>query len=567
MYDIKGLRAVALYRVSTERQTSGEDKDIPAQKEIVRDFAQREEVILIREFIEGGVSGFKTKMADREELVTIKEMAVRKEFDILIVYKSDRIGRTSDESPMIINFLNKHGIRVFTARDGEIKTSSQMDKLMTMLTFWQNETESVKISERSTDYQTLLIKNGKYRGGGEKFLAYGYCLVNKGSKNTKGRNILDIEINKEESKIVEKIYELSIVNNMGARAIASYLNENGYKEKSKNKNGWTFRAIQTILNNEIYKGYLRFNNSHTKERILSPKLDHLIIIDEIIWDKNQQIIKNRSTKGNTENRGMTNSNVKLSGLVFCGYCGSKLQTWANHKSYHTKKEGKKKIIVYRYRCNNHLVKGLEICKGQSTYGTKKIDGFVEKETIKFMKELSSKEFSKDFINNMEDQIKELEKQKIESEKILEQKQKQKITLKKEIPLAIMGESKFSVEILNDSMNLVQEDIDKLLNKLNEIDKLIKSNKIFLDEHRKVIDEKNTWVEKYKQADFYTQKTMIAQVLYKLYVFKDKITFEYRLPYKNLKDFGVLDVSVRSTNVSPHTTHVIITRTVEFPVAL
>ena len=134
----------------------------------------KNQLILIKEFTEGGISGYKTKMKDRDALVAIKKMALNKEFDVLIVYKSDRIGRTSDESPLVIKYLNDQGIRVVTCSGEEIKTHTQIDKLMTYLTFWQNESESVKLSERATDYQILQLKNGKYRGGGKKTLPFGY---------------------------------------------------------------------------------------------------------------------------------------------------------------------------------------------------------------------------------------------------------------------------------------------------------------------------------------------------------------------------------------------------------
>jgi DNA invertase Pin-like site-specific DNA recombinase len=231
---LAGLRGVSLLRASTTKQTTGGDeKDIPAQREIVNEFMERNGIIKVKEFVEGGISAFKIKADDRDALNRIKAMADRKEFDILVVYYSDRIGRISEETPLVISYLNKRGILVYSVREGKISTESQLDKLMTYLTFWNNENESIKIRNRSTDYHILLIQNGKYRGGGERTLAYGYRLVNKGTKNAKGRNILDVEIDPETSKIVKLIYDLSVNYNIGSRAIASYLNENGYKDKLK----------------------------------------------------------------------------------------------------------------------------------------------------------------------------------------------------------------------------------------------------------------------------------------------------------------------------------------------
>ncbi len=87
--DLKGKRAVSLLRVSTEKQTT-KDEDIPSQRMLISEFVKREGVELIKEFVEGGVSGFKTKIDSRDALKKIKDMADHKSFDLLIVYKSYR---------------------------------------------------------------------------------------------------------------------------------------------------------------------------------------------------------------------------------------------------------------------------------------------------------------------------------------------------------------------------------------------------------------------------------------------------------------------------------------------
>ena len=154
LFNLKGKKAVSLLRVSTEKQTTKDD-DIPAQRMLVNEFIKNEEMILIREFVEGGVSGFKTKIANRDALQTIKRMAESSEFEVLVCYKSDRIGRTTDESPLVVKYLNDNNIRVFTTNGQELKTETLIDELMTYLEFWRNKGESVKISERATDYKKI----------------------------------------------------------------------------------------------------------------------------------------------------------------------------------------------------------------------------------------------------------------------------------------------------------------------------------------------------------------------------------------------------------------------------
>ena len=83
-------RVVNLYRASSRQQTEKKQNDgvteydVPLQRDIMRPFVERQpNWKLVKEFVEGGVSGFKISANDRDALVEIKKMAVRKEFDIL----------------------------------------------------------------------------------------------------------------------------------------------------------------------------------------------------------------------------------------------------------------------------------------------------------------------------------------------------------------------------------------------------------------------------------------------------------------------------------------------------
>lgn len=528
MHNINGLRAVKLLRVSSDKQV-GDDKDIPSQRKLVDEFIGREELTVVREFVESGISGFKTKISNRDALNTIKRMADNKEFDVLVVYKSDRIGRTSDESPLVVKYLNDKGIRIFTASGEEIKTESQFDKLITYLNFWQNETESVKLSERATDYHIVMTKEGRYRGGR---LPYGYRLVNNGSQNFKGRNILDVEIDPEQAEIIKLIYDLSINHNMGFRAIAKYLNENGYKEKATNPEGWFFTTINSILNNPTYKGYFHMHSKLKNQTVLSEKQEHLVIIPEEIWELNQQVMKNRKTTEKKEDGtrhivGITRGEGLLSGLVYCGHCGSKMHIWNNHKYYYRKNGEKVRLIKCNYRCKSAISSGKIKCDGQSTYSTQKIDSLVEEETIDFVIQLQDKKLNEEFKNNLLNNYERLLSEKKSKQRELEEKQKQLITLKKEIANALIGNSVFTVEELKESILLIQKDVDNLLKELNELDIKVVNYKNTLNEFENIDTNRSNWVEKYKRSDVMTKKQMLGNVIEKVIIFKDEVKIIFK----------------------------------------
>ena len=97
-------RVLCLYRVSTIGQVDHDD--IPMQRIACREFIdQHPDWILVEEISEKGVSGYKTKTEDRDALARIKEKALAKKFDILLVFMFDRIGRRDNETPFVVQWF------------------------------------------------------------------------------------------------------------------------------------------------------------------------------------------------------------------------------------------------------------------------------------------------------------------------------------------------------------------------------------------------------------------------------------------------------------------------------
>lgn len=64
------------------------------QRMACRDFAlQQPGWFIKREFMELGVSGYKVSADDRDQLQELKACALRNEFDVLLVFMFDRLGR------------------------------------------------------------------------------------------------------------------------------------------------------------------------------------------------------------------------------------------------------------------------------------------------------------------------------------------------------------------------------------------------------------------------------------------------------------------------------------------
>lgn len=534
MHSVDGLRAISLLRTSTIKQTTSYEKDIPAQRELVDEFIEKENLFKIREFVEGGVSGFKVKVSEREVLQRIKAMAQRKEFDVLVVYYTDRIGRSSEESPSVIKYLNDVGIRVLSVREGEIKTSSHFDKLLTYVACCNNENESIKMSNRSTDYHVILTKNGKYRGGGQKMLAFGYRLVNNGTTNSKGRNILDVKIDPEDSEIVVLIYDLSVKYNMGARAIASYLNDpqKNYREKAKNHKGWSYSSVNYILNNPIYKGVLRFFSHVREEEIVCNKIqENLIIISEEKWNKNQEVMRSRATTGKKPRKGITASRVLLSGLVYCGHCGLKMNVWSNYKNYKKKDGDKTEYVVDNYKCPARDSRGKITCSGQVTYSALKIDGMVEARIKEFVKKLSKKRLTGQFKNSLKEVVHNLKTTRRYKEEDIISKQRDIKALKDEIPVSIRGESEYKSGELKKMIAVLKSSVDIMLQDISDLDEQIDKAKVLTSDFIALDNEIFTWEERYSTASTQEKKSLLGLIIEQVNVNKEGVEIVYKLTVK------------------------------------
>lgn len=127
--------------------------------------------------LEKGVSGFKVSAENRDAIQDLKTAALKGEFQILLVFMFDRIGRIDDETPFVVEWFVKHGIKVWSVQEGEQRFESHVDKLMNYIRFWQASGESEKTSIRIKTRMQQLTAEGSYTGGPVPF---GYRLEKRG---------------------------------------------------------------------------------------------------------------------------------------------------------------------------------------------------------------------------------------------------------------------------------------------------------------------------------------------------------------------------------------------------
>lgn len=271
--------AYALYRVSTKNQVDKVTDDIPMQREACKDFAERQGWVVGKEFLEKGVSGFKVSAQDRDAIQELKNAAIKGEFQILLVFMFDRIGRIDDETPFVVEWFVKHGIKVWSVNEGEQRFECHVDKLMNYIRFWQASGESEKTSMRIKTRMQQLTAEGCYTGGPVPF---GYQIVKRGRLNKKGNEIYDLEIDPNETDYVVQIFEKTVKDGYGSFRMASYLNKLGIKTH----NGAKFQSntIIRILRNKLYCGYI------VSGEAISPHMQELQIVSKELFEQAQYIL-------------------------------------------------------------------------------------------------------------------------------------------------------------------------------------------------------------------------------------------------------------------------------------
>lgn len=517
-------RVQCLYRVSTEQQVTYNDKkqaDIPMQRMACRKFVAEHGWKIVFEDQEDGISGHKIRAENRDKIQLIKQRAKKKQFDILLVFMFDRIGRIADETPFVVEWFVKNGISVWSAQEGEQRFDNHTDKLINYIRFWQADGESEKTSIRTAAGIRRLTEDGYFTGG---IAPYGYNMQKLGRKNKRGQDVSDLVINENEAEIVRLIYHKYVYENCGTQRIANFLIEKGIKNRA-GKN-WHPSSINNILGNITYTGILRSADSR------SEVLEQLIIIDQAIFNKAQNIKNSRKKTNNSLQTAATatKSQALLSGKVFCGHCGARLNLTTSGKYTSLAKNMPKNIRRRRYVCYGKTRKQTD-CDGQTGYTAHILDDIIDKMLHEIFKQLGSvskqnllnKQFAKD-MNTRQIVLKQAKQNYLKASQEL-------AVLKKEVLKALQGESSFSSEILN-QMLIEAEQKENIYRQMYE-----EEVKNYADEENirqglgQKYDEVISYAQMYEFAEFETKKMIISTLIERIEVSRDyqvKVTFNVTL---------------------------------------
>jgi DNA invertase Pin-like site-specific DNA recombinase len=498
-----------------------------------------------KEYVEKAVSGYHNRVDERVVLQEIMRDAKNHEFDILLTYMSDRIGR-QEEYSFYVAGLNRLGIEVWTIKDGQLKTEEHIDKLLNYIRFWQNEGESKKTSMRVHDSMVEMVKAGKFVGGKAPF---GYRLVLSGEVSNHGRALHTLEVVPEQAKIVRKIFAYATNQGMGYQKIAKTLNAEGIKAPILDE--WKNGTIRSILTNPIYMGYIAYGRRKggheswvrldRKDWIYSDnQIPELVIVSEQTWQRAQEIRESRKRKlAETKQQSSdlyeeqyhvpftTRGRLALTGIAYCGYCGKKLKnsSYANH--WVRKKTGEKKVsFVGRYICPNN-------CKPRSCYSQEYLESIVFDAVGSYLEKLKSIDITEELSEMQRQQTKSMDRELKNIEKEQRAIAADMKTLEEKIPAAIRGEFVFRAEKLSEMIQEKDARNKELEQTKGRLQKQVQDVVLKKEELEQFVSIMPKWDEVFAEADAATKQMLLSSLIDKIIVKDDDITIRFKI---RLDDF-------------------------------
>ena len=294
---------VALYaRVSTEEQAEY-GFSIKAQIDRLELACKMVGGTPLPPYIDDGYSG---KDLDRPHIKRLIKDARDGKFDLIIVYKLDRLSRRLSDLLALRDELEAYGIGLTSATEPFDTTNPVGKLLFNMLgSFAQFEREL--ISERTRMGLRRRAKEGKWNTSPP----FGYRIKADGT----------LEIRPEEKPFVLRMFKLFLDHNLGAKLIARKMRQEDHTSRKAGK--WARTTVYKMLVNPVYAGLYSLDGGLTAA-------PHEGIISRADYDKILARLEERSPAS-----GRTNvSHNVLTGLIKCGLCGSAMTTGKGKGNYY-----------------------------------------------------------------------------------------------------------------------------------------------------------------------------------------------------------------------------------------
>ena len=250
------------------------------------------------------------------------------EFDVLLVYRIDRLSRSITGLMEIVADLDRFGVALRSATE-PIDTQGPVGRMLLQLLGIFAEFERGVLINRITKGFERKAARGEWLSGRAP---YGYQL------DSASKSLLPNEV---EATVVRAIFAAYANDHLGAKAIAVRFNEAG--KRSRYERLWTNQTILRVIRNTVYIGKIAHGDDVHDGK-------HEPIVDADLFDRAQALLAHRAAQATKI--PSTLSTYALGGKTVCFVC---------HGAYVGAGAGNGRRFYRYYACRKQQVSGRHGC--------------------------------------------------------------------------------------------------------------------------------------------------------------------------------------------------------------
>lgn len=283
------IKAVLYARVYSDEQARKET--IETQVHYAKQQCEKEKIPLLKIYKDEGVSGtvpFEQRAGAKRLLADARQ----EEFDLVLVYKVDRLGRLNVISHVALHHLETLGVGLRSLTE-PFDTSTPSGRFMFSILVANSAMERENIRQRSKDGVFRLANEGKWATG---IPPYGYRIENH-----------NLVIDEEKAKVVRLIYEMAAKRNPLFKITQALKAQNILPTRGKE---WRLSSVARIIHRPVYRGVHEWGIKESFT-LSVPK-----IVPDETWQKAQDCLI-MNAKANPRN---SKRHYLLKSLIKCGLC-------------------------------------------------------------------------------------------------------------------------------------------------------------------------------------------------------------------------------------------------------
>lgn len=295
------IKTAALYvRYSSANQT---EQSIEGQLRVCREFCERNGIRIVETYADRATSASK----DIEKRVNFLKMIKDSEkhnFDAVVVYKLDRFSRSRYDMANFKYKLRKNGVQLISATENI-----------------SNDPEGIileSVLEGMAEFYSAELSQKINRGLKESALKHN----STGGHIPLGYKVDDkkLVIDEETAPIIREAFAMYAEGHTIADICRTF-NAKGYKTSKGARFGKS--SFNNMFHNERYIGVYKYNDYRAEDAIPA-------IIDKKTWDLVQARLKtNKAAPGKNKAKVI----YLLSGKLYCGHCGSRMNAGSSAQGY------------------------------------------------------------------------------------------------------------------------------------------------------------------------------------------------------------------------------------------